>query len=457
MAKRSAVESWRKALRGWAPSVSIDPHPGLSDSLLLRDCPSSIEGLLLYIEKHGGKFRKLPPRDLWVSQEDGTFTRLPRICWGSSLRRIHMHRESSAKSRSVRREKPYQPPPAPDSGLLQEPQWHDASRFTIVGKGWMDGTRVYERFPMRAEGQIPEKPWRQSLASAGVSIRFESDAEMFYARWVDYNDEWAKNQSPENHLALYVRHEGQWRWLGTAKEVGNGPTLKLINDPIPSLKREYMLYLPQARGVRYLEIGIPKNARMRPSKPRTERPVVYHGTSIIHGASASRPGLNVVALLERHFDYPFLNLGLSGSACMEPEVIDLVAEIDACVYLIDCLPNMVQETVRERFVPSIRALRKARPHTPIIVVESVLYEDGFLVSSRQARCVGSNTALREGYARLIGEGVQGLAYVPGDLLFGGEEEVTRDGTHPTDFGYRCMAKTFIPLIAPHLERGKPRI
>jgi hypothetical protein len=365
-----------------------------------------------------------------------------------------MPRISSTKSHRARREKPLPLPPAPESGLPQEPRWHDASKFTIAGKGWLDETRLYERFPMRAEGRIPENPWRQSLASAGVSIRFESDAEMFYTRWVDYNDEWATNQSSENHLALYVRDRGQWRWLGTAKQTGSGPTLQLINGPIERLNREYMLYLPQGRGVRHLEIGTPKNARMRPSKPRTERPVVYHGTSIIHGASASRPGLNVVALLERHFDYPILNLGLSGSACMEPEVIDLVAEIDACVFLIDCLPNMVQKTVRERFVPGIHALRKAHPRTPIVVVESVLYEDGFLVSSRQARCASSNTALREGYARLIGEGVQGLSYVPGGLLFGGEEEVTRDGTHPTDFGYRCMAKTFIPLIAPHLERGK---
>jgi hypothetical protein len=78
MGKRSTIELWRTALRGWAPGVSVDHHPGLADSLLLRDCPSSTEGLLHYIEKHENKFRKVPPRDLWLSQEDGTFIRIQK-------------------------------------------------------------------------------------------------------------------------------------------------------------------------------------------------------------------------------------------------------------------------------------------------------------------------------------------------------------------------------------------
>ncbi len=343
-------------------------------------------------------------------------------------------------------------PPLPLSALPEQPEWHDAARLTIAGKGWLDESLTYERLPARAEDRIPERPWMHSLAGAGISIRFESDAPMFYARWVDYNNEWATKQAPENQLVLYVRMDGSWRWAGLASEINDGRVLRLLSGAIPVGKREYLLYLPQGRGVRHLDIGMPKGSMIRPSPPRTERPVVFYGTSIIHGAAAaSRPGLNLVSLVERHFDYPVINLGFSGSACMEPEAIELVAEIDACVYVLDCLPNMLEQTVRERFVPAIHALRKARPRTPIVVVESLLYEDGFLVESRRARCEDSNAALREGYARLIGEGVRGLVYVPGASLFGGETEFTRDGTHPTDFGYRCMARVFIPILAPYLE------
>jgi hypothetical protein len=348
-------------------------------------------------------------------------------------------------------------PRRPLSGLPEEPRWYDAKQLTISGKGWKRGSRTYERLPSRAEERIPRKPWKQSLASAGISIRFQSNASMLYARWVDYNNEWAINQASANQLSLFVRVNGKWRWLGLGKQQkeGNSPTLRLINDTIPSMDREYLLYLPQGRGIRHLEIGIPKGAKLRSSPPQAGRPILFYGTSIIQGATAaSRPGNNLVALIERHFDYPVINLGFSGSGCMEPEVIDFVAEIDACVYVIDCLPNMVEETVRERFVPAVHSLRKARPRTPIVVVESLIYEDGFLVESRRSRCEGSNAALREGYKRLIKEGVKGLTYVPGESLFGGESEVTRDGTHPTDFGYRCTARVFTKLLAPYLERRK---
>ncbi len=37
--------------------------------------------------------------------------------------------------------------------------WHDAAQLTLAGKGWGSETRPYERFPSRAEGKIPEKPW----------------------------------------------------------------------------------------------------------------------------------------------------------------------------------------------------------------------------------------------------------------------------------------------------------
>ena len=43
---------------------------------------------------------------------------------------------------------------------------------------------------------------------------------------------------------------------------------------------------------------------------------------------------------------------------MELSVIDLIAEIDAKVFVIDCLPNMNDELVDLNFVPAILNIRK---------------------------------------------------------------------------------------------------
>ena len=71
-----------------------------------------------------------------------------------------------------------------------------------------------------------------------------------------------------------------------------------------------------------------------------EKPVVVYGTSIAQGACATRPGLAWTAILERKLDRPLINLGFSGSGQLEKSVIDLMAEIDAKLYILDCLPNL---------------------------------------------------------------------------------------------------------------------
>lgn len=330
--------------------------------------------------------------------------------------------------------------------------WYNGDSITLAGKGWPTESRRYERFPIRAEGKIPEKPWRQSLACAGLSLRFQSDAEFFLVRSVDYDGKVNETQISMNSPSLYVRHLGRWQWLGLAKSAGKNGVHKLLNGPIPAALREYILYLPIGRGMTQIEIGIPATAQIVPSAPRTEKPVVFYGTSINHGGNASRPGTNHIALLERHFDYPMINLGLSGSACMEPEVFDLVNELDACIFVVDCLPNMQAPQVRERFSPGIKKLRRSHPHTPIVVVDNVLYQDGFLVTDRYRRYTQSNLAQQEEFAKLVAGGMKNLHYVHGRELFTDADEATVDGTHPNDLGFRKMADTFIKVLAPLLGR-----
>ncbi|HTL51663.1 MAG TPA: SGNH/GDSL hydrolase family protein [Planctomycetota bacterium] len=330
--------------------------------------------------------------------------------------------------------------------------WYDGIYLTLAGKGWPKESRRYERFPKRAEGKIPEKPWRQSLACAGLSLRFSSDATFFFLRTVDYDGRKNINQISMNSPSLYVHHHGRWQWLGLAKMVDEGQNEihKLVNGAMPKAMREYILYLPLGRGMTKLELGIPADAKLIPTAPRTEKPVVFYGTSINHGGNASRPGTNHIALLERHFDYPMVNLGLSGSACMEPEVIDLVREIDARLFVIDCLPNMQAPQVRERFAPAIKKLRAKHPKVPIIVVDNVIYQDGFLVIDRYERYTQSNAAQQEEFAKLVAAGVPNLHYVYGRELFTDADEATVDGTHPNDHGFRLMADTFIKVLTPFM-------
>jgi lysophospholipase L1-like esterase len=174
-------------------------------------------------------------------------------------------------------------------------------------------------------------------------------------------------------------------------------------------------------------------------KPRFSRwrrapPMVFYGTSIMHGACASRPGMSITGILGRRLDRPAINLGFSGNGRMDPEVVELLAELAPCVYAIDCLPNMVAEQVAERTEPLVRRLREARPDTPILLVEDRTYTNAAFRQSSRERHSAARAELRKAYERLIATGIKQLYYLEGDALLGDDGEAATDGSHPSDLG-----------------------
>ena len=55
------------------------------------------------------------------------------------------------------------------------------------------------------------------------------------------------------------------------------------------------------------------------------------------------------------------------------EGLDILARIDASVFVLDCLPNLRAEAISERAAPFVRRLRALRPDTPILLVEDRSY------------------------------------------------------------------------------------
>jgi lysophospholipase L1-like esterase len=217
--------------------------------------------------------------------------------------------------------------------------------------------------------------------------------------------------------------------------------------------REWLLYLPLYNGVTSVEIGIAKAAQLSPlpRDPLQTKPIVFYGTSITHGACASRPGMVHTAILGRKLDRPVINLGFSGNGKMEPEVNELLAEIDASIYVVDCLPNMTAAEVAQRTGPLVATLRKARPTTPIVLVEDRTYSDAHLLKSKRERNDSSRAALQAAFDKLVAAGDKHLDYIPGEHLLGDDDEGTVDSSHPTNLGFMRQADAMLPVLAPLLK------
>jgi len=328
--------------------------------------------------------------------------------------------------------------------------WHDARALGVGGKGWADTARFYDRLPARAEGMIPADPWLMSRHSAGLCVGFRTDAAAIHARWTLGGEQLEGDcmcRVGMSGLDLYAEDpEGRWRWLGFGSPTGMETPDVLLAGDMPAGTRGYLLYLPLFNNVESLHIGIPAGAVIEGIVPFSGQSIAYYGTSIVHGYSASRPGMCHAAQLGRRLNRPMLNLGLAGAARMEPGIAELLAELDPAVYVLDPLPNMTAEQIGEWAEPFLRRLRQARPATPIVLVEDRSYGNAWLLPGPRERNRTSRAALRVVYERLLADNTPDLYYVPGESLLGDDDDGTADSSHPNDLGYYRMASALYPLL-----------
>ena len=327
--------------------------------------------------------------------------------------------------------------------------WFDPSRWGVEGRGWTDVKRYYDRLPAHADGLVREQVWNLSRESAGMCVQFKTDAQEIQVRYSLLHPALAMPHMAATGVSgadLYVRtEEGAWRWIGTVLPEDRVVRAPFVKHMAPGF-RAYMIYLPLYNGVDSVAIGVPQGARFEPVAPRQERPIVFYGTSIMQGACASRPGMAIPAILGRRLNVPTINLGFSGNGRMEPELAGLLGEIDAAVYVLDCLPNLKSGEVRERVDAFVRKLRAVRPRTPILLVEDRVFPNAFIIPERAAGHEEAHAGLRVAYEQLTKEGIPGLFYLKGGDLLGSDGEATVDGSHPTDLGMVRYADAYEEVL-----------
>lgn len=334
--------------------------------------------------------------------------------------------------------------------------WHDPESWGVEGRGWPTGEmkRYYDRLPAKAEGVVRDAVWNLSRDSAGMLVRFKTDSPEIHVRYQLFRERLAMSHMPATGVSgvdLYGRDAaGTWRWAAVARPTAQGVKAKLI-DGLDGSEREYTLYLPLYNGIDSLQIGVPTGVKFQPIAPRKTKPIVFYGTSITHGACASRPGMPHPAILGRRLNLPIINLGFSGNGKMEAEVGSLLCELASAAYVIDCLPNMDGTQVSERAVPLVSQLREAHPETPIILVEDRTFTNAWIRDARREHHAESRAQLKKAFRKLEEGGVPKLYYLKGENLLGKDSEGATDGSHPSDLGFMRQADAFEPILRRALD------
>ena len=318
-------------------------------------------------------------------------------------------------------------------------EWHDGATLPQEGRAWSDTETPYVRLPDHLAKSVPGGVWGLSRQSSGICYRFTTDSRRLRVKW-NVGDRALSSHNMtgagKSGVDVYGWDGAKgWRFVKGSRPKQAFQEIDFTWTP----GRPCMIYLPLYNRVTRFELGVLKGAKVEALPPRANgvtKPVVCYGTSITHGASASRPGLAWTAQAARYADVPFVDLGFAGSGKMETSMLDAVSEIDASLYVLDCLWNMSPKLVEERFEPFVRELHRRHPATPILCAEDCnTFQDrtakGKFVEATVAKLKAEDPSL---WANL--HFISNLEEMARD----GEETV--DGCHPNDCGMKRMGEAF---------------
>ena len=333
--------------------------------------------------------------------------------------------------------------------------WTDVVNWPVEGRAFAERAAPYDRLPARAQGVIRKAVWDLSRQSAGMIVRFQTASPELRVRYRLTNARLAMAHMPATGVSgvdIYSHDGNGWRWVAVTRPSKQDVAARLFVNQPTSKSRQFQLYLPLYNGVEKLELGTVEGFELQPLPRRSKKskPIVCYGTSIMHGACSSRPGMAWTSIMGRALDREVMNFGFSGNGRMEVEVGQFLAELDPAVFVIDCLPNMSPKLVAQRTQPLVRQLRKARKDTPILLVEDRTFTNAWFIKPRLIQHEQRRKALRDAFASLQADGINGLHLLAGDGLLGKDGDGATDGSHPNDLGMTRQARAVTTAIRPLL-------
>ncbi len=334
-------------------------------------------------------------------------------------------------------------------------QWFNPcneAESVLFNQAWTEGlASPFHRLPKRVKNLVRKRVWELSNNSAGLALRFRTNAQHIR---VDYKVKGDTNfphfsMTGVRGIDLYYRSEGQWLRTYDNSSLSNPCRYDYHIDNLEQGKeQEYQLYLPLYEEVLDLKIGVEQGASFEFVKPkRNVKRIVAYGTSICQGASASRSAMSWTNILGRRLDCELINLRFSGNGKLEPEVLDLINELEADLYILDCLPNLEpsRDDVYQLTLDAVHKLRSKHPKTAIILTEHLGYANS-TTNKAQAEIVQKlNEGLRRVFEDLRCSGEQNIYLLRQESLALDDNSFV-DYVHPNDHGMLLYAKAYESLI-----------
>ncbi len=317
----------------------------------------------------------------------------------------------------------------------------DTAKFKVLGLRWFDeNSPNLWRMPKAQFESLPKGVRGRSRCPSGGRILLKCDTSQLGLKVVP------QNKGALKGFDVYVN--GRFVKSAVAEEPKVETEVVLFTE-LDRKEKEIVIYLPYHQDVRIRAVGVDKDTKFSTPVHQFARtqPVVFYGSSVCQGNGALKPGMTYPAKLCRDLNLDFVNLGFGGAGKAEPNVVDLVNSISACCYIFDLGKSYGMQDPTA-FRQMLQTIRKSHPNVPLICITPItssreVYSQAYANRSRHTRDV-----MREATKGFIQSGQKAVYLLEGTDLLGFDEQdgLSKDGVHPTDYGYSIIAGKLLPVM-----------
>ena len=292
-----------------------------------------------------------------------------------------------------------------------------------------------------------------SKHSSGISVKFETNSRIITVNVLLDGPAYMSHMTAvaQCGLDLYVYDERKKQYIFHKSSLYDFKEKEFMFDLgvfETKKNRKIWINLPLYIGVEKIEVGLEDKAYVKPVLFSNNKKILFYGTSITQGATASRPGMSHTNLISRWLDAEIFNYGFSGSAFLEKEIADIISKVEnPDLIFIDVQANAgVDERLEKNLDTFVNTYLSYHPNVKVIIASRIYYSADLFIKEKMK--------LRTYYEKFIQNYVldkqkkyNNIYYLNGSKVFGKDyHERTVDGIHPTDLGSMEMAKYYYKEI-----------
>ena len=311
--------------------------------------------------------------------------------------------------------------------------------FKIYGLIYENG--AFRRMPEETARSVSEGVYYLHTHTAGGRVRFRTDSPYILINaemsGVDHMCHFPLTGS--SGFDLYINGEYESTFMPDA---GMRKGYESIAEFGSQIMHDITIHFPLYSNVSKFSIGLADGSEIRPCDDYMDLPpTVYYGSSITQGGCASHPGNAYQNMLTRKLNVDHINLGFSGSAKAEEEMIEYLASLEMSVFVLDYDHNApTAEHLRNTHEKLFRAVREKHPSLPVIMMSRPKYrlnEDEII----------RREIVRTTYFNALNSGDKNVRFIDGpELMATAKNDGTVDGCHPNDLGFFSMATALEPVL-----------